>query len=241
MAGALLDEELAVPGEIAQFTNRGGWHKAGTDEAVLEELGDPDGVVDVGLAAGDLGDLRGVGQDTSARLLQDVEHRPPGDPGALHGHVADASTRSIVTPPVESGASARRSVRVTILLGGLRGTKAGCRKLPRQFMCGLAVPIAPPTGPSAGAERVAHFHAAGWARGPWTLMLSTLTLLRSRSRVAPRADLVLQAIPVVHTLGSSSFALAVATGFYDGRSSSRIPRPLLKAARASATRRRNSG
>ncbi len=28
------------------------------------------------------------------------------------------------------------------MLGGLGGTKAGCRTLPRQFMCGLAVPLA---------------------------------------------------------------------------------------------------
>ncbi len=29
---------------------------------MLEELGDPDGIVDVGLAAGDLGDVAGVGR-----------------------------------------------------------------------------------------------------------------------------------------------------------------------------------
>src|SRR5215471_12646913 len=78
----------------------------------------------------------------------------------------------MATPPRESGAGARRSVRVTILLDGLGGTKAACRRLPRQFMCGLAVPLAPPTGPSAGADRVAHFHAAGWASGPWMLYVT---------------------------------------------------------------------
>ena len=61
---------------------------------------------------------------------------------------------------------------MTILLDGLGGTTAGCRRLPRQFMCGLAVPLAPPTGPSAGADRVAHFHAAGWASGPWMLYVT---------------------------------------------------------------------
>jgi hypothetical protein len=74
MAGALLAEELAVPGEIAEFPNRGGGHKAGADEAVLEQLSDPDRVVDVGFPVGDLGGLAGVGRDTRARLLQDVEH-----------------------------------------------------------------------------------------------------------------------------------------------------------------------
>src|SRR5215470_2432685 len=69
--------------------------------------------------------------------------------------------RSLATPPLASDAGARRSVRVTILVGRLGGIKAGCRKLPHQFTCGLAVPLVPPTGPSAGADRGAHFHAAG--------------------------------------------------------------------------------
>jgi hypothetical protein len=34
----------------------------------------------------------------------------------------------------------RKSIRVTTLLGGLGGTNAGCRKLPRQCMCGLEGP-----------------------------------------------------------------------------------------------------
>jgi hypothetical protein len=57
---------------------------------VLEQLGDPDAVLEVGLAAGDLGDLGGVGEDTGEGLLEGVEDRPPVDPRALHRHVRDA-------------------------------------------------------------------------------------------------------------------------------------------------------
>src|SRR5262245_30711236 len=52
-------------------------------------------------------------------------------------------TCSIAAPPRESASGARRSIRVTILLGVLEGTHAGYRKLPRQFIRGLAVPIRP--------------------------------------------------------------------------------------------------
>src|SRR5215831_3719660 len=48
--------------------------------------------------------------------------------------------RSMAHLRVESAPRARRSIRVTTLLGGLGGTTAGCRKLPRQFMCGLQGP-----------------------------------------------------------------------------------------------------
>src|SRR5207244_10444985 len=44
-----------------------------------------------------------------------------------------SSIRSIAAPPSVEYAGARRSIRVTTLLGGLGGTNAGCRKLPRQF------------------------------------------------------------------------------------------------------------
>jgi hypothetical protein len=54
VAGALLDQELPVAGEIPEFADRPGRDEAGPNEAALEELGDPGGVVDVRLGAGDL-------------------------------------------------------------------------------------------------------------------------------------------------------------------------------------------
>jgi len=47
------------------------------------------------------------------------------------------------TKATESVSGARVSIRVTTLLSVLGGNKAGCRKLPFQFMCGVAVPIRP--------------------------------------------------------------------------------------------------
>lgn len=42
--------------------------RIGADEAVLEQLSDPGAVLHVGLAAGNLGDLGRVGEDTAERL-----------------------------------------------------------------------------------------------------------------------------------------------------------------------------
>ena len=72
MAGALLDEDLAGAGEVAKLADRGGGHEAGAHETVLEELRDPHAILHVGLAAGPLGDLRGVGEDTGERVFQDI-------------------------------------------------------------------------------------------------------------------------------------------------------------------------
>jgi hypothetical protein len=57
---------------------------------VLEELGDPGDVLDVGLAAGHLRDVLGVDQQDVEAALQEVPDRPPVDTGRLHGDVGDA-------------------------------------------------------------------------------------------------------------------------------------------------------
>jgi hypothetical protein len=63
---------------------------------VLEQLGDPLAVLDVGLAAGDLLDVRRVDQPDREAVLEDVEDRLPVDPGRLHGHVGDRLGRQPV-------------------------------------------------------------------------------------------------------------------------------------------------
>jgi len=67
------------------------------------------------------------------------------------------------------------------LLGGLGGTNAGCRKLPRQFMCGLAVPLAYDV-----PERAAHGEDSPFSCG----------------RVGPRPMLVYVAFYALSTLRS---------------------------------------
>jgi hypothetical protein len=75
VARALLDEEFPVAGEITELADRRGRDEAGPNEAALEELGDPGGVVEVRLAARDLGDVGRVGQDAGKSLFEDVEDR----------------------------------------------------------------------------------------------------------------------------------------------------------------------
>jgi hypothetical protein len=90
LAGALLDDGLAVAGEVAQLPDRRGWHEAGADQAVLDQLADPLGVGDVGLAAGHVAQVAGVEQPAVHGGLQPVVHRLPGGAGRLHadhGHL----------------------------------------------------------------------------------------------------------------------------------------------------------
>ena len=54
LAGAFLDLGFAVTDEVAQFALRARRHEARADQAVLDELAAPLGVLDVALAAGDM-------------------------------------------------------------------------------------------------------------------------------------------------------------------------------------------
>ena len=72
------DGDIRLPGDrvVEDDTALDAAHDGPGIGRVLDQLSDPDRVVDAGLAAGSLDDLGGVGQETRARLLQDVEHRP---------------------------------------------------------------------------------------------------------------------------------------------------------------------
>jgi len=52
VARALLNEDLTVAREVAELADRDGWHEAGADEPMLEQLSDPGAVLDIGLAPG---------------------------------------------------------------------------------------------------------------------------------------------------------------------------------------------
>jgi hypothetical protein len=52
LTGALIDQRLAVAGQVAQLPDRSGWHEAGADQAALDQLGDPGRIRHIGLAAG---------------------------------------------------------------------------------------------------------------------------------------------------------------------------------------------
>jgi hypothetical protein len=81
---------------------------------VLEELRDPYAILHVGLAAGHLGDLRGVGEDTGERVLQDIVDGPPIDSRALHRDVGDGVRGQ---PVAEDEQPRRRGVEGAHVLG----------------------------------------------------------------------------------------------------------------------------
>ena len=82
--GSLLDQRLAVAGQIAQLPDRLGSHERGSDQAVLDQLADPHRVGHVGLAPGHVAQVGGVEQPALEVVFQQVVHRPPVHPGGLH-------------------------------------------------------------------------------------------------------------------------------------------------------------
>ena len=88
--GAVADQLGPLSRQVAELADLRRRDEAGREQAVLEQLRDPLGVLDVGLAAGDLLELVGVDQHDLEAALQEVEDRLPVDAGGLHGDVADA-------------------------------------------------------------------------------------------------------------------------------------------------------
>ena len=93
LAGALLDDHLAVASQVAQLADRAWWHEAGADQAVLDQLADPGRVADVGLAAGDVAQVVRVQEPALEPLLERLEHRLPVHAGGLHPDERDAGLR----------------------------------------------------------------------------------------------------------------------------------------------------
>jgi hypothetical protein len=63
-------------------------HKAGTDQAVRQQIGQPNGVSDIGLAARHVLDVRRIGPDQrDVAVGEDMPDRLPVDPGRLYSDV----------------------------------------------------------------------------------------------------------------------------------------------------------
>src|SRR6059036_1719964 len=77
-------------GQVAQLLHGRGRHEAAADETVREQIGDPGGVVDVALAAGDVADVHGVGEDELEVAVEHMPDRLPVHPAGLHGDVRAA-------------------------------------------------------------------------------------------------------------------------------------------------------
>ena len=86
----LAHELLAGARERAQLLHGSRRHEAGPDQAVRQQVGQPRRVVDVGLAAGHVLYVRGVGQHQLEVAFEHMPHRFPVHAGGLHGDVLDA-------------------------------------------------------------------------------------------------------------------------------------------------------
>ncbi len=89
LARPVLDEGLAVAGEVAELPDRGRRHEAPPQEPALQQLRDPGGIRQVGLPPREVPDVGSVHQEEGVAVLEQVVDGPPVDPGALHRHVAD--------------------------------------------------------------------------------------------------------------------------------------------------------
>ena len=94
VTGLLADELLARPLQRAQLLDIFVWDEARLDQAKGQKIGDPGGVIDVGLAARNVLDVRRIGQDEiEVPIAEDAPHRLPIDPRRLHGDVGAPGPR----------------------------------------------------------------------------------------------------------------------------------------------------
>jgi hypothetical protein len=91
-----LDEFAAIAQQFAQLAQWGGRHKALGDQPVADQIGDPLGVLHVGLAPGHVADVTGVTDDQIDMSLQHGIDRAPVDAGALHADMRHPRRREPV-------------------------------------------------------------------------------------------------------------------------------------------------
>ena len=84
LASAFLDLRFAVADQVTQFPQRPGRHEARSDEAVLDQLAAPLGVLNIALATGDVTQMTSVEQLALELVLEQVVDRPPVHAGGLH-------------------------------------------------------------------------------------------------------------------------------------------------------------
>jgi hypothetical protein len=96
MLGDLPHQLFAGAGEIAQLLDGGWGHEAAADETMGQEVGNPRGVVHVALAAGDVADMPGVGEDESELAFEDLPDRFPVHARRFHGDMRAVASRQPV-------------------------------------------------------------------------------------------------------------------------------------------------
>ena len=105
VGGALANQLLAGAKQGPQLLGRTIRDKAATDQAVSGQLGEPDRIVHVGLAAGHVLHMRGVGQQQlELAIREDMPDRLPIDAGGFHGR----ERASLLRKPRREGQQAGR-------------------------------------------------------------------------------------------------------------------------------------
>ena len=154
MAGLLAHELLARPEQVAHRAGAGVGHEARADQAVGEQVGEPDRVGDVGLAAGDVLHVRGVGQDQGTAFAR----RAPARPDASRCRWPPWrrwDRRAAPASPTGRGAPAWWSRRSRPPAGSTRRLRSGA---PRRQRC-----------PAYAAIRPIELGIRGWRRIPLVL------------------------------------------------------------------------
>lgn len=102
-AGALIDKFVMVPEEFPEFTDIFDRDVTGRDDVELEEVGDPHGVLIIGLLALNSPDVFRVGDNDMEMGFKDIENRDPVFTGGFHADLGAA----IAQEPVPAGFEVR--------------------------------------------------------------------------------------------------------------------------------------
>jgi len=146
MRCALTDELLACPRQHPQLLDRRRRHEAAADQAVREQVGNPRGVVDVGLTSGHVLHMHGVREHQLELAIEDVPDRPPVHAGGLHRHMGHVERRQPLRQ--QQQLAGRRAERSNLL----RRPRFGSGSDARARHHGVAMHI------QAGAPRIQHVH-----------------------------------------------------------------------------------
>jgi hypothetical protein len=140
LADTVVDLRLAVASQIAQLADRARRHEARPHEPVFEQLADPLGIGDIGLAAGNVAQMLGVQKPTLAVLLEQVEDRLPVGAGRLHPDQTHPIARQPIEQPEQPGRGGRETPHLLLAPPPLpRHSHASHNRVPVDIQAGATL------------------------------------------------------------------------------------------------------